>query len=243
MTHSENTIYIRHDFDHEDLDFLEFKSMCAEHGIKIVLCSESNLYFHDSRVKLVGAQELSFFNDWVSQFQKHMKNKYAITKEPLAKALGIKGNCSLTVLDATLGTGKDSVLILSFGAKVIAYERNLNVFVMALDAYRICLKDGLDIFKNLSINFGDAINCSSDQFDVVYFDPMYPEKKKSSLPRKEMQIFKEIVGADEDFLDKLIFFKNSKKKVVLKRPIKSEAILKASSSFPGKTTRYDLYLN
>jgi 16S rRNA (guanine1516-N2)-methyltransferase len=72
---------------------------------------------------------------------------------------------------------------------------------------------------------------------------MYPEKKKSALPRKEMQIFKEIVGADLDCVNYLDFARTvARDRVVVKRPLTAPPIkTDTNAQYVGKTTRYDMY--
>ena len=41
--------------------------------------------------------------------------------------------------------------------------------------------------------------------DVVYLDPMFPHREKSALVKKEMRVFQELVGADNDADDLLDF--------------------------------------
>ena len=78
---------------------------------------------------------------------------------------------------------------------------------------------------------------------MIYYDPMYPSKKKSALPRKEMRIFKEIVGEDRD--SDLFFnwaIKTATDRVVIKRPLDAPFIgREPHASYKGKSTRYDMY--
>ncbi|EQC44391.1 class I SAM-dependent methyltransferase [Bacteriovorax sp. Seq25_V] len=245
MTQRPNTIFLKNADDLSSKDFEELASLGREHGVDLEISSDAKLYFKDGLLYL---QEggASFTLKWEEELQDHLKRKYAITKEPLAKALGIKGGSERVVCDCSLGTGKDAMLILSFGAKIIAFERNPLVFMLALDALRRA-KNHTELctyFNKIELRYGVAANNFSEleKVETFYFDPMYPEKKKSSsLPRKEMQVFKKVVGADDDFQLQLESLCKTGKKVVLKRPLKSEVILRPSASFPGKTTRYDLY--
>lgn len=78
---------------------------------------------------------------------------------------------------------------------------------------------------------------------VLYLDPMFPEKNKTALPRKEMQIFRGWVGADADSLELLkLAMQLPVDRIVVKRPMRAEPLLdKVTHSFVGKTVRYDLY--
>jgi 16S rRNA (guanine1516-N2)-methyltransferase len=81
--------------------------------------------------------------------------------------------------------------------------------------------------------------------DVIYIDPMYPEKKKSALVKKDMQILQRLLGKDEQ-ADQLLktALRHSGKRVVVKRPIHAEPVgdIKPDTSISSKKTRYDIYL-
>jgi 16S rRNA (guanine1516-N2)-methyltransferase len=195
---------------------------------------EGKLIFNSSELG-----EMSF--DFEELYGYHQRKNYALSKEPLAKALAIKGHAEMKriVWDTTCGTGKDSLLIHSFGAKVVAFERNPIVLLLLKDALR---RFPLDI----ELVFGDASklqNTTLPKADAIYYDPMYPAKKKSALARKEMRIFKELVGEDLDSVDFLEWaMKNASDRVVIKRPLEAESVKeKPSASYTGKSTRYDMY--
>ncbi len=190
------------------------------------------------------------FFDWKKQWKYHMKQNYAIRKEPLAKALGLRGDRLFNVWDFTCGTGKDSLLILSFGAKISAFERNSAISLLIRDALRVAKSDSaLDAVLESRFDFYSADVIDKQTVlpeklpSVIYIDPMYPEKKKSAKSRKEMEFFKEIIGFDND--EKDLFKRASElvKRVVVKRPLHGGYICgKPGISFKGKSTRYDVYI-
>ncbi len=197
--------------------------------------SEGKLHYHSL---LLG--DMCF--DFEEVYQYHQRQKYALSKEPLAKALGIKGETKPFVWDTTCGTGKDSLLINYFGAKLKSFERHPAIYLLLIDAKR---RFPLDF----EILFADAsrLNISEeDRPDVIYYDPMYPEKtgsKKSALPRKEMRIFKEVVGEDLDSKNFLEWaLRTAKERVVVKRSLSALPIKEnPTASYEGKSTRYDMY--
>ena len=145
------------------------------------------------------------------------------------------------------GTGKDSTLLLSFGGKVLAFERN-EVIYNLLCFYFHCLGELSDFPKDrLQLINGEFGSSVIDVVpDVIYFDPMYAKvANKKAAPRRQMQEFRSFVGVDNDYLSQ--FEKAlavAKNRVVLKRPIKSPIVMeeKCSHSIFGKSTRYDVYL-
>ena len=201
--------------------------------------SQGKLFYHSADLGL-----MSF--DWEELMAYHQRQNYALSREPLAKAIGIKGRNDdsqnkLLVWDTTCGTGKDTVLLSHFGTCLVSFERHPAVYLL--------LKDALRRFPiSLDLKFGDARDHSFDEVtrpDVIYYDPMYPtpEKKKSALPRKEMRIFKAMVGDDSDCFDFLEWaLKTAKQRVVVKRPLDAEPIkANPTASYEGKSTRYDMY--
>ncbi len=80
--------------------------------------------------------------------------------------------------------------------------------------------------------------------DVIYIDPMYPDKKKSALVKKDMQILRRLHGEDDntaELLDNAL--KYAKKRVVVKRPVNAETLSdkKPNTCIKSKKTRYDIY--
>jgi 16S rRNA (guanine1516-N2)-methyltransferase len=83
-----------------------------------------------------------------------------------------------------------------------------------------------------------------DRPDIVYIDPMFPERKKSAKVKKEMQAFHSIVGSDDDSADLLsLALDHAKYRVVVKRSVSAEALgnLTPSYSLTGRSTRFDVF--
>ena len=184
--------------------------------------------------------------NFTSPFINH-RCKSSGTKQLIAKAVGIKKDVSLKILDVTAGLGIDAFILASLGAKVKMLERSVIVGALLQDGLeRLQLKSVL----NLSLTIADALPylgkiSETDQPDVIYLDPMYPAHNKSALNKKEMQILRDLVGNDED-ADQLFLLalKQAKKRVVVKRPRLAPFItnLKPDIIFKGKSLRFDVYL-
>ena len=151
------------------------------------------------------------------------------------------------IIDATAGWGRDASLLASFGAEVQMIERNP---IMAA-----LLKDGLNRLEgagnsssNLSLLSGDTTNyllsLTHDQYpDIIYLDPMHPERKKAALVKKDLQILQDLIGADLDAGDLLtVALKRAKQRVVVKWPQKLQPLQKPNLSYEGKTVRFDVYI-
>jgi 16S rRNA (guanine1516-N2)-methyltransferase len=169
----------------------------------------------------------------------------------LAKAIGIKKNLGLTVLDATAGLGQDAFVLASLGCEVILIEKS--PIIAAL------LADGLDRAEDLlteknikmtliednAISFMQRLN-SNQKPDVIYLDPMYPHRIKSALVKKEMRIIRSLIGDDLDSSELLATaLKFARKRVVVKRPRLAPNIvhnIKPDIVYSGKSCRFDVYI-
>ncbi|THB69358.1 MAG: hypothetical protein D6B27_00665 [Gammaproteobacteria bacterium] len=190
----------------------------------------------------------------------HRTNSFSVKNQNLLRAIGIKKGNRPTVIDATAGLGSDSFIMAWAGCSVTAIERSAVVYAL--------LEDGLcrartnpetaDIADRITLLHGDSAQLISSQIkasqinlsqtkvpDVVYIDPMFPERSKKALVKKEMRVVKEIVGEDVD--SERIFRtarKVAKQRVVVKRPLRGEFLCGAEPdfSYKGKAARFDVYL-
>jgi 16S rRNA (guanine1516-N2)-methyltransferase len=193
-------------------------------------------------LKSPDANENAVYLDFDAILLKHEQffKQSSIYNEKLARAIGIKPKKRPRVLDATAGLMSDTLLLLSMGVEVIAFERNPLAQVLCLEAIERSSKLKERTFQFMS---GDALD-SNIVVDVIYFDPMYEDPNHKTKPNKKMRIFRELVGSDSDaksvglnLLDKCL------DRLVIKRPIASEELLpNPSLVFRGKSTRYDVYL-
>jgi len=81
--------------------------------------------------------------------------------------------------------------------------------------------------------------------DVIYLDPMFPERSKTALVKQELRIVRALVGGDQD-IEELFNLARAKaqQRVVVKRHRLSDFLAagKPDHQIIGKTTRYDVYL-
>ncbi len=174
-------------------------------------------------------------------FQK-LAERQKHAKDLIAKAVGVKGSYRPTVIDATAGLGQDALTLASYGCTVVMLERSPVVAELLQDGLKRA-KD-LEATTNLKLRSGDAkVLLPTLQADVVYLDPMYPDLGKSAAKRKEMRLFRELVGNDTDVAELFeIALQAASKRVVVKRPLKAPQLSKASFSMLGKTIRFDVFL-
>lgn len=176
--------------------------------------------------------------DFETEYLQWKKTLTAFNSQPLYRALGVKGEKKPFVLDATCGLAGDSLQLLVFGCQVHSWERHPIPALMLLKAYEnwnnpIKEKWTLDL---------QAFTLP-DEVEVIYFDPMFKEANQKSLPRKEMRIFREVVGADEDAIEVAQSLRILKRRLIIKRPLKAAPLLEDPSfAQSGKAVRFDVYL-
>lgn len=167
----------------------------------------------------------------------------------IAKAVGLKSGVYPSVLDATAGLARDAFVLASLGCELTMLERSPVVAELldsalnqskATEIESICSRMTL-----INQNACDWLTKQTEEVaDVIYLDPMYPHRDKSSLVKKEMRVFHDLVGQDQD-TSLLLELARSKARyrVVVKRPRKGEMLLgpKPSVQLAGKSTRYDIY--
>lgn len=170
--------------------------------------------------------------------------KSSIQKELLAKAVGVKGSYRPKVLDLTAGLLGDSLLMLSFGCEVWAVERHPVIRFLIMSALQNSSHPKLSHFHFLA---KDAVSVMDERLPVesIYFDPMFEDANEKASPKKEMRIFRDIVGKDPDARE---VFQRAKasgaKRLVVKRPRQSITLgLDPSVQYIGKSTRYDVYFS
>ncbi len=171
-------------------------------------------------------------------------------KEAIAKAVGVKGNRFPTVLDATAGLGRDAFILAALGCPVRLYERHPVVAMLLRDGLRraAAVAEVHEVVTRLTLLEGDsrtALGQVTPAPEVVYLDPMFPERKKSALVKKEMRYFHTLVGPDAD-ADGLLApaLALATARVVVKRPEQAGWLAgqPPSHSVGSKKLRFDVYL-
>ena len=172
--------------------------------------------------------------------------------ELLAKACGIKKDYLPKVIDATAGFGRDSLLLASLGCQVQLIERSPLVAAMLADGWQRAEQEPFlqPILSRMRLHHGHAISflnnlTAIDYPDVVYLDPMFPDRNSSAKVKQDMQTFHVAVGADED-ADALLVpaLAVAQKRVVVKRPRHAQPLAeqKPSLIYEGESSRFDVYL-
>lgn len=184
------------------------------------------------------------------------KNNYraqntSLKNEALAKAMGLKGRSHPKIIDATGGLAKDAFTLASLGFEVTLLERSPIIYTIVADAIQRAQRDPRvsPIVQRMHYVQTNAITWLQeleDPVDIIYLDPMFPERKKSALPKQEMLIIHDIVGEDGDAECLLkAALACTPKRVVVKRPRLAERLTVSpvpSFSLQGSSSRFDVYL-
>ena len=173
----------------------------------------------------------------------------------IARACGLKQGISPDIIDATAGLGRDSAVLASLGSRVLMIERHPAVAALLLDALERARRyEALNaLTQRLFFAEGDSsqtlsalIAASSVAPQVIHLDPMYPHQDKSALVKKEMRLFRRLVGDDADAPQLLAQALDlATHRVVVKRPRGAPPIEGPSPSHEivSKNSRYDLYVH
>lgn len=164
--------------------------------------------------------------------------------ELLTKAVGLNKNKNLNIIDATAGLGRDAFIMACHGGKITMLEKNPLVAILLEDALNKLMDERLKLklIKSDSIEYLKGLIALPD---VIYLDPMFPERQKSALVKKEMQFLQQILIEDQQpELLLAIALKKATKKVVVKRPNSAEFLgaIEPSYSLKSKANRFDIYV-
>ena len=129
------------------------------------------------------------------------------------------------------------------------FEQNPVIAVLLKDALRRAKKHPVlkDIASRMNLVQDNSVEGMSkllDPVDVIYLDPMFPARQKSSLINKKLQLIQKLeppCSEETDLFDAAI--SASPSKIIVKRPLKSEFLAgrKPSYTLNGKAIRYDCY--
>ena len=187
--------------------------------------------------------------DFLSKASTHRRVHGGGAGQAVAKAIGLNKNRGLRVLDATAGLGRDAFVMASLGAQVQMYERHPVVFQLLSDGLCRFNSGRNDDLVDISLRLAEGAFFDSNQAQafepqVIYLDPMFPSREKSAKVKKDMALFHDLVGSDDD-ADKLLepALAMAEYRVVVKRPKQAPYLAGKSptTSLVGKSSRFDLY--
>lgn len=174
-----------------------------------------------------------------------------LQKELLVKAARLRGvEGTPTAVDATAGLGEDSLLLAAAGFSVTLCERDATIAALLADALERAagVPELAEPVSRMRLVEGDSIELLAaldTPPDLVFLDPMFPEKRSHAATNKKLQLFQMLERPCEDEAALLHAALDARpRKVVVKRPLKGPHLAgaKPSSSLAGKVVRYDVYV-
>lgn len=169
----------------------------------------------------------------------------------IARAVGLKkSRQSLHIFDATAGLGQDGFVLAGLGCQVTLMERSPVVHALLADGLARGQLNAVTkpVVARMSLLAADSTDwlasAEPEIADVIYLDPMFPHRDKTALAKKEMQVFRLVVGDDADASELLsAALERARYRVVVKRPRKAPEIAghPPTTQVTGKSSRYDIY--
>lgn len=219
---------------------------------QLLLCGPKGVHLQITGKKAPGPVMADFVTGAVAHRRKFGGGK----GQMIAKAVGIKGSTRPSVADVTAGLGRDSFVLATLGCEVQMVERSPIIHCLLESGLKLAQNDSetADIAVHMQLQHANSIEWLANvsdvlRPDVVYVDPMFPHTDKTAQVKKEMAVFRDVVGEDPDAEALLrAALDCAGYRVVVKRSRKAPEITGPSlegvvPSFQllGKSSRYDIY--
>lgn len=195
--------------------------------------------------------------DWLAEIPR--LKRASLKSEMIARACQLSEKPIL--LDATAGLGHDSLLMAHLGAKVTLVERHPILFCLLEDAKHKAAQDPYlgETMQRIELVYADSTDylkqCAQLQkrFDVVYLDPMFPQRdqhsqKKQAQVKKQMQLLHRLLPEDGemDLGDDLLGVARAvAQRVIVKRPKLAVYLAEhqPDHQWVGDACRFDAYFS
>lgn len=230
-----------------------------EAGIDPAYCTEV------SAVLMVGGQSLCLQQtgkgvagpvtvDFGSGGMRHRRRSGS--SELLGKAVGRSRNRTLRILDATAGLGRDAFVLADLGSQLVLCERDPVVAELLQAGLETARSQGdiwlREVALRMSLHAVDAREMTealTQGIDVIYLDPMFPQRAKNAAVKKEMALLQLLLNSDAVPQDSEALLEwaleQDVARVVVKRPAKASilGVVQPSHNIEGKAVRYDVYVH
>ena len=177
------------------------------------------------------------------------------SNELLGRAVGVGKKSPLQVLDATAGLGRDGFVLADLGCDVTLCEREPVVLELLRAGIAAATAEDdpwlAGVMQRMRLSTGDARQTKPPELlgtDVIYLDPMFPQRDKSAAVKKDMallQLLFDGMAGGQDADDLLLWaMQQDVARVVVKRPARAPnlALQAPSHCISGKAVRYDVYV-
>ena len=194
------------------------------------------------------------FVDFGSDGMRHRRRSGA--NELLGRAVGVGKKSPLSVMDATAGLGRDAFVLADLGCLVTLCEREPLIVELLRAGMRVAADTGdpwlAAVSQRMHLHSGDVRTLKVSDLqgvDVVYLDPMFPQRSKSAAAKKEMALIQTLLenssNAEEagSLLDWALALNTAR--VVVKRPAKAPTLAgpPPSHHIAGSAVRFDVYVH
>ncbi|MBJ9985938.1 class I SAM-dependent methyltransferase [Acinetobacter sp. S40] len=246
-----------------------YQQVLCERGVDIELCEVEQLnarFFRqhpdlalcvDEHSLWLCANGMKMQPDWKAEISR--LKRASIKSEMIARACQLSEAPQL--IDATAGLGHDSLLMAHLGAQVTLLERHPILFTLLEDAQQQARSDMFlaKVVDRIVLVFADSAHylqsCieHDQQVDVIYLDPMFPQRdqhqhtvKKQAQVKKQMQLLHLLLPeqGEMDLGDSLLpLAQQVAKRVIVKRP-RHAIFLNAQTpdhQWLGDACRFDAY--
>jgi 16S rRNA (guanine1516-N2)-methyltransferase len=164
-------------------------------------------------------------------------------------ARAVKAGAGVRVLDCTAGLARDAFVMAFLGCEVTLVERSKVVSILLRDGLKrarqipeiSCAANRIKLTNTDSLVLMAKTNL---EYDVIYIDPMFPEKAGAAAVRGPMQHLQRFIGPDEDAMELLLVaLQTGCSRVVLKRPPHGEWLspIQPTHIFKNKSSRYYVF--
>ncbi|OUO47047.1 SAM-dependent methyltransferase [Olsenella sp. An285] len=169
-------------------------------------------------------------------------------RELLVRAARVRGVEAPSAVDATAGLGEDALLLAAAGFVVTMFEKDPVIAAILRDALERAARvpELAPVAKRMTLVEGDSVaglRYLGFSPDVVFLDPMFPERTKSAAVKKKFQLLHHLerpCDNEEELVEAALAARP--RKVVIKRPPKGPLLAGARPSYQvsGKAVRYDV---
>ena len=165
----------------------------------------------------------------------------------IRKAMG-KQVRGLSILDACAGFGDDTLGLRGDCALILVEQNPRTTLFLAQRLHQFAPLKAQEQFPVLVNDNAAKVlgQASFGQWDVVYLDPMFPERKKQSLPKRSMQTLSELqAGQEATDVEMLLQLAQqvAGRRTVLKRRRKDPRLGVPDHQILGAKVRFDIYLS
>lgn len=232
-----------------ELPFLKPQELAQRPGAFVLRTSENGLELETADSRNSGTIRADFEHPTLAY-----RSTNRINHQAIIRAAGVKQGRIPSVLDATAGLGKDAYLLATAGCSVVMLEQNRIVHALLRDGLcrasrsrdeKVRLTAGL---MRLELTSLAQFVKTQPQFDVVYLDPMFPERRKNARVKKDMFVLQKFFEHGNSEADDARLLSDAmavaRRRVVIKRPRLAPGIdaSKPTFSLSGRSSRYDVYV-